>query len=126
MEDQRIKIHHLEIIAVVVSLKVLKERLRSKRFIMLCDNQAEVEVINAGATRDKIMQEWLRELTFVAVMGQFEVVMRYISTRGNRIPDILSRLHQDTKYEKQWEQIKEKEWEMEEVQDELFLLNSLW
>ena len=49
------QIHHLEMLAIVVSLKVWKHRLTGKRFVMLCDNEAVVQVVNVENPKDPIL-----------------------------------------------------------------------
>ena len=124
--NKDVRIHHLELIAVVVSLKHWAKELSGNRFVMLCDNQAVVQVAQGQATKDRIMQKWLRELSMVAAVNQFEVVLQFMPGVENRVPDVLSRLGLHAKYRKQWEQIKQPEWQMEIVEDSLFYLDEIW
>ena len=117
------KIHHLELVVVVTSLRVWKHELQGLRFVMLCDNEAVVHVVNSGYSRDRILQSWLRKLTFIAATGRFEVVLRYVPGVENRIPDILSRLHLNKKFKLQWEENKEDNWIMEELHDDVFQIS---
>lgn len=52
----------LELVALVVSLKVWQQQLQHLRFVVLCDNEAVVNVINKGTAHDTLLQEWLQEL----------------------------------------------------------------
>ena len=98
VHSQEWKIHHLEMMVLIVALKTWKQRLQGKRFTVLCDNQACVEVINRGATRDGKLLDLLRELTWVCATGEFELVAQYITSEANRLPDLLSRWHLHPKY----------------------------
>ena len=125
--DRKIfQIHHLEMVALMVALKVWKKSLSGFRFIMWCDNQAVVEVINAGRTRDPVLQELLREVVFIAVENQFEIVMRYLSSQQNRIADVLSRLHLGTKYRKQLKSVIPEGWEQCMIPQHYFNMESFW
>ena len=77
------KIHHLEMLAVVVALRVWCTQLRGYRFVMICDNKAVVDVVNSGYTRDVELQNLLRELTLIASTSNFEVILRYVPSSEN-------------------------------------------
>ena len=65
---------------------------------MLCDNQSVVEVVNSGYTKDRLLQDLLRQLVYIAATESFEVILRHISSKANRKSDILSRLHLGGQY----------------------------
>jgi hypothetical protein len=69
-----------------------------KRILFFCDNEASVQVLNSGHTRDAFMQNCLREICFYAANLQFEVKAKHISGENNRLPDYLSRWEIDKKY----------------------------
>ena len=87
-------IHHLEMLAVIVALKKWSRYLEGKRFTMLCDNTAVIDIITSGKSSDVILQRMLRMFMYITCMGKFEVVMKYIPSEENEIPDKLSRVQQ--------------------------------
>lgn len=80
-----------ELIAIAASLKVFGGRIRGKRVTFLCDNQASVACVNSGRAKDEYMQQTLREIAYLAAVGDFCIRTQYIDTRSNRPADILSR-----------------------------------
>ena len=71
---------------------------------------AVVQIIKNGDTRDSRMQEMLRELVMLAAVEQFEIIPVWISSQDNRVPDILSRLHLDPKYQQELKELKGDNW----------------
>ena len=69
----RIDIVHFEILAATEGVKLWSHKLKGKKFIVNCDNEAVVTVINSGRARDPLLQKYMRELAFVsatAVLSQ--------------------------------------------------------
>ncbi len=97
--DQSLHINALELLVIVVSIKVWKNKLRGKRLLINCDNSASVEVLNKGKTRDPFLQACLREIEFVAGLGEYEIRARHIPGVDNRLPDLLSRWHKGPEYQ---------------------------
>ena len=48
------------------------------------------------------MQTCLREICFLAAVGEYEVKARHIEGVQNRLPDMLSRWNLDAKYSKEF------------------------
>lgn len=82
---------HLELWALIIGLKVFHKELRGKQILVHCDNQAVAELINSGRARDVRLQQGLREVCYLAALGEFEVFARFIPGIYNRLPDFLSR-----------------------------------
>lgn len=80
-------------LTLVVSVKVFQKNLCGSNVLVYCDNQATVEVVNSGKTRDEFMQACLRELCFITARAQCQVRCVHIEGVSNRLPDILSRWH---------------------------------
>ena len=91
VREKDLHINCLELLALMVSLKVFRKDLKGKRIVINCDNQATVNVVNKGSSRDLFMQECLREITYICAIGEFEVRCKYLAGVDNRLPDILSR-----------------------------------
>ena len=119
-------IAHLELMAVIVALRVWRDKFKGKRFCIQCDNMAVVQVINRGVARDKQLQGLLRLFTFEAATGEFEVVAEYLMGSLNRVPDILSRWHLSEEYHKQFEEVKESQWEEILITSEHWIMEEIW
>ena len=73
------------------ALKTWGHQLGRAKLRVYCDNEATVLVINSGKSRDRFMQQCLRELCYVTAKAQ--CVLRAVHLPGvqNRLPDLLSR-----------------------------------
>ena len=120
LEMDNVNIAHFEMWAIIVALKLWKSEINGHRFVIGCDNQAVVAIINTGRSRDCLLQTLLRELTFVTATNQWEIVARYISTSNNLIPDLLSRWSLHVKYQHQFAQLRQWNWMEEQVDKELY------
>lgn len=67
--------------------------------MIFCDNEASVQVLNTGHSRDSFMQKCLREICYVASVFQFHVRARHIEGVSNRLADCLSHWDLDNKYQ---------------------------
>ena len=81
----------LELFTIVVAVKFWAPVLQHQRFIISCDNEAAVTVINSGSTRDPFMQRCLRELWFLSALHDFDIRARHIPGEHNSLADALSR-----------------------------------
>ena len=84
----------LEILAVMVALKMWGSTLRGVYFFIHVDNEAVASVLNSGASRDSALQNVLREIALLAAHHQFILKAKHISGVSNRVPDWLSRWHE--------------------------------
>lgn len=84
-------VNALELLTVMVALKIWAKCLTGKRVTILCDNMASVMILNRGITRDKFQANVLREITFLAATGQFQIRAVHLAGSENRIADLLSR-----------------------------------
>ena len=91
-------ISQLEAITVVVAIKLWCHWLRGIKFIIRCDNEATVSVVNSGRATDKFLQQSAREITFLACKYEFEIKAVHIAGSENRLPDWLSRACLDLRY----------------------------
>ena len=85
-------IAYLEMWAIIVACKVWGSTiLKGKKLVVQCDNEAVVEIINRGRSRDIFLQAALQEIVYLAAVHQFELRCVHIMGALNRIPDMLSR-----------------------------------
>ena len=110
VQNDSYKIAHLEFLAIIVCLKAWMDRFLGKRFMVKCDNIALVQIINNGSSRDMLLQQLLRELAFVAAVGEFEVVAMHVSGKNNEICDVLSRMHLGQKHIDRFQQLRKDSW----------------
>lgn len=90
----------LELFVVVVAIRAWAPLPAHHRFIVSCDNEAAVTVINSGITRDPFMQRCLRQLWFTASLHDFEIRASFVPGDHNFLPDALSRWHLHPKHQR--------------------------
>ena len=81
----------LEMLAVVVAVKIWGSQLGRAKVRVYCDNDATVQVINSGKSRDAFMQRCLREICYLTAKAQCVVRAVHLPGVQNRLPDLLSR-----------------------------------
>ena len=91
IKQQFKNIAHLELIAILVSVRLWVNKLRGKVIHLSCDNQACVNVVNSGRAWDHLLQKCLRELMMELAANQIWLKLIYINTKANTLPDLLSR-----------------------------------
>ena len=84
-------INGLEMFAIIIAAKLWGRQWAGKRIKIQCDNLSTVQVLNTGKSRDLFMLECLRELLYIAAIGEFEIRACHISGVSNRLADHLSR-----------------------------------
>ena len=77
-----------------MALKVWGSRLGGHRVVMNCDNEAVVQVLTHGRSRDKFLQGGMRKVAYLLARNGMELHMRYIPSALNRLPDLLSRFYE--------------------------------
>lgn len=103
--QQTSHISQRELITVVATLKAFGHKLKGKKIHFHCDNQASVQCVNSGRTKDEFMQKCLREIVFLSAMGGYEVRMSYISTSDNGISDALSRWYDGMEHRRRFRRL---------------------
>ena len=88
-------ISSLELYTIVVAVQFWAPKLRYRKFIVSCDNEAAVTVFNSGSSKDHFMQRYLQQLWFSAAVFDFELQARHIPGDHNVLADALSRWHSD-------------------------------
>ena len=84
----------------VVAIRAWAPLLAHHHFIVSCDNEVAVTVINSGITRDPFMQRCLRRLWFTPSLHDFEVRASFVPGDHNFLPDALSRWHLHQKHQR--------------------------
>ena len=83
----------LELLAIIIAVKVWVQKLKNRRFVVSCDNEAAVFAITTGRIRDPNILACLRELWYYAAVYQYDVRVIHVPGVNNTIPDYLSRCH---------------------------------
>ena len=100
MSDSNIAINELECFAIVLALKVWKQKTANCNVLLQCDNETTVQVINKGKAHNTFTQQCSRELAWLSAWNNTWIKVCFISGVNNRIPDYLSRFHLHDKYRK--------------------------
>ena len=119
-------IAHFEMVAVMTALKLWSQKLHGIRFKILCDNQAVVSILNTGKSRDVRLQQLQREIVFLQAQFNFELRSEYITTKQNRIPDLLSRYHLEYKYRSLFGKEKQPDAVEDKVTTTMFNITNSW
>ncbi len=88
---QELHINALELLTIVICIKVWGKLWKSKRILVYCDNDTSVQVLNSGKTRDPFLQACVREICYLAALGEFEIRAVHLPGRQNILADLLSR-----------------------------------
>ena len=91
MKEKKPSIAFLELFALVASIMVWKNKLMNTRFIMYCDNQSVVEMVNKLTSSCKNCMFLLRVLVKLGLTENFRVFVRFVPTLKNGRADALSR-----------------------------------
>ena len=123
---ENIHIMHLEMLAIITGLKVLGQHLYGKKFMIGCDNQAVVNIINAGRSRDQLLQDMLQELMYCLAKLDAELVAQFLPGKSNHVSDMLSRYYVHKKFRLEFEGMKHVQWEECVVHDNLLKMCNNW
>ena len=101
----KVHIVHLEMLAVLVALRVWKDKVAGTSFVLGSDNEVVVTIINTGRSRDQLLQQMLREVTFTLVTVDAQLYMVHLRSEINEISDVLSRWYLNDKYPRRFRQL---------------------
>ena len=102
IQDLELHINALELLTIVIALKIWGHKFKGKRLLVNCDNLSSCLVLNKGSTKCSFMQACLREICFLAAVGEFEIKAKHIEGVNYRLPDLLSRWELDAKYRREF------------------------
>ena len=75
----------------LLALRVLKDQWASSRISVACNNQAVVQVLNSGKTRDLTLAAIARNIQFHVATRDIDLRVTHIPGKSNIIADLLSR-----------------------------------
>ena len=84
-------IAHLELWAVIIGIRLWGKELRGKIIKVKSDNEVVSTIINTGRSKDKKLQQLLRELVWWMSIHEMRIKTVHIFGKNNRLPDLLSR-----------------------------------
>ena len=84
-----------ELYAVVIALSTWAHKLRCKRVMIHSDNQAVVDVMKSGYSRNTLMMKMLRVLFYICANDNFECKAVHVPGCQNDLADALNRLNID-------------------------------
>ena len=126
IKQLKFTIVHLEMLAILVSLRMWGCKLNRKRFVINCDNMACVEIISSGSTKDHRLQNLMRHVIMECARNNIEIIPRYIKSVENRIPDFLSRLHKGPVFKQKLRQELPMDSKMVAVPMNFFDVTDIW
>ena len=88
---QNLLIVHLEMINILVDTRVFGHIWHRQLILVKCDNDALVQVLNSGRTRDPFLATCARKIWQEAATNDIELKYVHIMGKQNRAADFLSR-----------------------------------
>ena len=83
----------LEMLNVVVALKVWADLWANKCIHIYCDNQAVVDVLTYGNTRDQVLSTCARNVWLTRAMFNISLIVSHIKGLDDGVADLISRWH---------------------------------
>ena len=121
------KIHHLELWAIVIAIKIWGEQMTGRIVRINTDNEAVSQVINTGRAQDTGLQKLLRELVWWLAKYQIRIKGKFLLGKMNKLPDLLSRWSEGEHIHKEFDRLTQgKEMTKCEVKDSHFELTNDW
>ena len=80
-----------ELGTIMLALKIWGPKFTSQNIKIRCDNIASVNCLNSGKLSVSFMQQCLREIAYIAAKHDFQIHVKYIASKANKIPELLSR-----------------------------------
>lgn len=95
VQDYDLSICFLELYAVCVAVELWTHRLKNKRVVIFCDNQAVVAMINKSSSSCPKCMGLIRMMVYTSMYFNTRYFARYIPTDDNNLADALSRQQLD-------------------------------
>ena len=88
---QNLAIVHLEMVNVLVAVRIFAKFWHRRSVLVKCDNNAVVQVLNSGKTRDPFLASCARNIWYVAAKHDIKLSYRHVPGKNNGVADLLSR-----------------------------------
>ena len=116
----------LEMFAIIVALRKWAYKFRGKRFTIACNNQACVQLINHGRTKNEVLQSCLREVAYITATEEILLHAHYIESGENWVPDYLSRWFIDRNCRRKFRELNDKPSIRLMVKEQDYQLSDQW
>ena len=80
-----------ELIPIVLACRIWGRRWMGKRIVVFCDNEAVVEMLGTGYSREPNLMHLLRYIFLVAAFNELLVRAMWIPGSTNKVADAISR-----------------------------------
>ena len=88
-----------------MAVKIWAPKLAGSRFQISCDNDAAVQVVRSGRTRDGFMQRCLRQLWLTSARYDLDLHVSHIPGVHNVFADCLSRWDADSTFQRKFHEL---------------------
>ena len=105
IEELALHINALELFVLVMAVKIWAPKLAGSRFQISCDNDAAVQVVRSGRTRDAFMQRCLRQLWLTSARYDLDLHVSHIPGVHNVFADCLSRWDADSTFQRKFHEL---------------------
>ena len=105
IEEFFLHINALELFVLVVAVKIWAPKLAGSRFQISCDNDAAVQVVRSGCTRDAFIQRCLRQLWLTSARYDLDLHVSHIPGVHNVFADCLSRWDADSTFQRKFHEL---------------------
>ena len=101
-------IAQIEMLVILVGIRLWSKYLADKYILIKCGNQSVVACINNGRCVNPVMLDCMRAIAFECALNNCIVKTRYLTSRNNLVPDLLSRWYQDGSARRRFKQLNTK------------------
>ena len=105
IEELALHINALELFVLVMAVKIWAPKLAGSRFQISCDNDAAVQVVRSGCTRDAFMQRCLRQLWLTSARYDLDLRVSHIPGVHNVFADCLSGWDADSTFQRKFHEL---------------------
>ena len=105
IEELALHINALELFVLVMAVKIWAPKLAGSIFQISCDNDAAVQVVRSGRTRDAFMQRCLRQLWLTSARYDLDLHVSHIPGVHNVFADCLSRWDADSTFQRKFHEL---------------------
>lgn len=81
----------MQIYPIIIACLLWGKYWSRKQIVFFCDNEAAVNIINKGRSTIPFINRFVRNLTWISVLGNFIIRAAHIPGLDNKIADALSR-----------------------------------
>ena len=105
IEELALHINALELFVLVMAVKSWAPKFAGSRFQISCDNDAAVQVVRSGRTRDAFMQRCLRQLFLTSSRYDLNLHVSHIPGVHNVFADCLRRWDADSTFQRKFHEL---------------------